>query len=69
MKHLILLKKIKKLILFVKDTKKDLRNHVSVLPIGTYDAYQFILLNSAHSNRHIQQIEEVKIMMAFPRKP
>lgn len=55
-----------KLIAFVKSTRKDLRNHVSVLPIGTYDAYQFILLISAHSNRHTQQIEEVKANINFP---
>lgn len=57
----------KKLIAFVKSTPEDLRNHVSVLTIGTYDAYQFILLISAHSNRHKQQIEEVKQNIAFPK--
>jgi uncharacterized damage-inducible protein DinB len=57
-----------KLIEFVKNTKEDLRNHVSVLPIGTYDAYQFILLISAHSNRHTQQIDEVKANANFPKK-
>ena len=55
-----------KLIAFVKGTKEDLRNHVSVLPIGTYDAYQFILLISAHTNRHVQQIEEVTDNTNFP---
>lgn len=57
-----------KLITFVKSTREDLRNHVSVLPIGTYDAYQFILLISAHSNRHTQQIEEIKANIDFPKK-
>ena len=57
-----------KLIAFVKSTKQDLRNHVSVLQIGTYDAYQFILLISAHSNRHTQQIDEVKANINFPKK-
>jgi uncharacterized damage-inducible protein DinB len=57
-----------KLIAFVNTTKEDLRNHVSVLPIGTYDAYQFILLISAHSNRHTQQIDEVKTSVNFPKK-
>ena len=56
-----------KLIAFVKSTQDDLRNHVSVLPMGTYDAYQFILLISAHSNRHTQQIEEVKASTGFPK--
>src|SRR5580765_1993387 len=49
-----------KLISYVKNTKDDLRNHVLVLPIGTYDCYQLILLIGSHSNRHTQQIEEVK---------
>jgi len=57
-----------KLIAFVKNTTDDLRNHVSVLPMGTYDAYQFILLISAHSNRHTQQIEEVKANIDFLKK-
>jgi len=56
-----------KLIAFVNSTPEDLRNHVSVLPFGTYDAYQIILLISAHSNRHTQQIEEVKANVNFPK--
>jgi uncharacterized damage-inducible protein DinB len=56
-----------KLIAFVKNTKDDLRNHVSVSKFGTYDTYQFILLISAHSNRHTQQIEEVKGDVNFPK--
>jgi hypothetical protein len=57
-----------KLISFIKDTQVDLRNQVSVLPIGTYDAYQFILLIAAHTNRHTQQIAEVKASASFPKK-
>ena len=56
-----------KLIAYVNSTPDDLRNHVSVLPFGTYDAYQIILLISAHSNRHTQQIEEVKANVNFPK--
>lgn len=56
-----------KLIAFVKSTPANLRNHVSVLPIGTYDAYQFILLIAAHSNRHTQQVDEVKNSVNFPK--
>lgn len=56
-----------KLIAFVSSSKEDLRNHISVSPIGTYDAYQLILLISAHSNRHMQQIEEVKADANFPK--
>ncbi|BAV06726.1 DinB family protein [Filimonas lacunae] len=56
-----------KLITFINSTQKDLRNHVSVLPMGTYDAYQFILLISAHTSRHTKQIEEVKANTNFPK--
>ncbi len=56
-----------KLIAFVKNTQIELRNHVLELPVGTYDAYQFILLISAHSNRHTQQIKEVKACSDFPK--
>ena len=56
-----------KLIAFVKSTNIDLRNHVLELPVGTYDSYQFILLISAHTDRHTQQIEEVKAGPGFPK--
>jgi len=56
-----------KLVVFVNKTNQYLRNRVSELPIGTYDAYQLILLISAHSNRHTQQIEEVKADANFPK--
>jgi hypothetical protein len=56
-----------KLISFMSSTKDDLRNHVVELPFGTYDAYQVILLVGAHSNRHTQQIEEVKADANFPK--
>jgi len=57
-----------KLIAFVKNTKQDLRNHVIILPVGTYDTYQYILLIAGHSNRHTQQIEEVKADPNFPKQ-
>ncbi|HXB44670.1 MAG TPA: DinB family protein [Puia sp.] len=56
-----------KLIDFVKHTPDDLRDHVLELPIGTYDCYQMILLIGSHSNRHTQQIEEVKADPNFPK--
>lgn len=57
----------KKLIALVESTKVDMRNHIVVLPIGTYDSYQFILLIAAHSNRHTQQIDEVIASPDFPK--
>jgi hypothetical protein len=56
-----------KLMDYVKHTQDDLRNHVLALPIGTYDCYQLILLIGSHSNRHTQQIEEVKADPNFPK--
>jgi uncharacterized damage-inducible protein DinB len=55
------------LIDFVKHTPDDLRDHVMALPIGTYDCYQLILLIGSHSNRHTQQIDEVKADPNFPK--
>jgi hypothetical protein len=56
-----------RLIDYVKSTNDDLRNHVAVLPIATFDCYQMILFIGAHSNRHTQQIEEVKADPNFPK--
>ncbi len=57
-----------KLIDYVNSTGDDLRNHVVPLPFGVYDSYQMILFIGAHSNRHMQQINEVKADPGFPKK-
>ena len=54
------------LIDFVKTTKSDLRNHVVTLPLGKMDAYQFVLFISGHTNRHTQQLNEVKMASGYP---
>ncbi len=56
-----------KLIGYIKSTDADLRNHVITMPFTSLDAYQFILFISAHSNRHMQQINEVKANPVFPK--
>jgi DinB superfamily len=56
-----------KLVNYVKTTDADLRNHVAALPMGSFDSYQMILFIAAHSNRHTQQIEEVKADPNFPK--
>ncbi|MEJ7739031.1 MAG: DinB family protein [Chitinophagaceae bacterium] len=56
-----------KLIDYVKSTNEDLRNHVAALPFGHFDTYQLILFIGAHSNRHMQQMEEVKADPGFPK--
>jgi len=57
-----------KLIDFVKNTQEDLRNHVVELPFGKIDAYQLVLMISAHSNRHTQQMKEVIADANFPKQ-
>ncbi|MEJ0104986.1 MAG: DinB family protein [Bacteroidota bacterium] len=57
-----------KLIEYVKTTDDDLRNHVATLPFGSFDCYQMILFMAAHSNRHTQQIDEVKADAGYPKK-
>ncbi len=52
---------------FLKKTG-DLRGHAVDSPIGgKWDAYQWILLIGAHSQRHTKQIEEVKADPNFPK--
>ena len=53
---------------YLKNSTEDLRNHVVQLPFGWIDCYQLYLLIGAHSNRHNQQISEVKANSAFPAK-
>jgi hypothetical protein len=53
---------------YVRTTNDDLRDHFGPHPvIGEMDAYQWILLISAHSERHTKQIEEVKADPNFPK--
>lgn len=57
-----------KLINYVKATDADLRNHVVNMGFASFDTYQMILFIGAHSNRHTQQIEEVKANPGFPKQ-
>jgi DinB superfamily len=53
---------------YVRTTNDDLRDHFAPHPLlGQLDAYQWILLISAHSERHTKQIEEVKADPNFPK--
>lgn len=55
------------LIKYVKTTTEDVRNHVTQFPTGYMDAYQLMLLISAHTLRHTEQIKEVMSDPNFPR--
>jgi uncharacterized damage-inducible protein DinB len=52
---------------YLKSTTEDLRNHVVQMPFGWLDSYQLTLMISAHSNRHTQQINEIKADPGFPK--
>ena len=53
---------------FLRSTP-DLRGHAADSPLGTkWDAYEFVLLIAAHSERHAKQMEEVKASPDFPAK-
>lgn len=56
-----------KLIEYVNSTNSDLRNHTVTFPFGTIDTYQMVLFIAAHSNRHTQQIMEVKADPNYPK--
>jgi hypothetical protein len=52
---------------FLKTTP-GLRDHAADSPAGTkWDAYEFILLIAAHSERHTNQIKEVKADPNYPK--
>jgi hypothetical protein len=53
---------------FVRETKLDLRRYRGPSPIGPMDAHQWVLMIAAHTNRHIQQIEELKRHELFPKE-
>ena len=58
-----------KTIEFIRTTQEDLRSHTLPHPVmKTLDAYQWVLLLSAHSQRHTAQIDEVKSHANFPKK-
>ena len=56
------------LIKFSRSTTDDLRDHVSSRPGQTLDAYQLILMIAAHTQKHIQQIEEIRKAKDFPKE-
>lgn len=53
---------------YVKKTSDDLRNRYVQLPFATIDAFQAIIFLTAHTERHVKQIEEVKSDPGFPGK-
>jgi hypothetical protein len=56
-----------KTIAYVRSTQDELRTHVGPGPAGPMDAYQGLLLLSAHSARHTAQIREVEANPNYPK--
>jgi uncharacterized damage-inducible protein DinB len=53
---------------YVRTTGDDLRSRYGKHPVGNLDAYQWLLLISAHSERHVLQLLEVKASAGFPKR-
>jgi hypothetical protein len=51
---------------FAKSSQEDLRGRQ--LKGGNMDVYQWLLMISTHSQRHILQIREVKAHVSYPKK-
>lgn len=52
---------------YVRTTTESLRDHVTDTPLGAIDAYQLLIFLSAHTNRHVAQIEEIKASAGYPK--
>lgn len=52
---------------YIKATSEDLRNHFVEMPFGILDCYQLCLMISSQTNRHMQQVNEVKADPGFPK--
>jgi hypothetical protein len=53
---------------YVRTTQDELRSRFFPHPfVGTIDTYQWLLLLGAHTDRHVQQIQEVKTSPNYPR--
>jgi 5-methylcytosine-specific restriction endonuclease McrA len=55
-----------RLLRYVRTTDDDLRSHI--VPRQQCDGYQWALLISAHEQRHVLQIREIKADPKFPKK-
>jgi hypothetical protein len=53
---------------YLSETQDPLREHFMKSPLGDLDAFQWILFMSAHTERHVAQILEVKASPGFPRQ-
>lgn len=55
-------------IAYIESTQEDLRTRMTQHRVmGDIDAYQMLLVMSAHTERHVRQIEEIKSNPLFPK--
>ena len=52
---------------YIEKTSDDLRSHFAPSPLGPIDGYDWFLFMSAHTERHTNQIKEVKADPNFPK--
>lgn len=58
-----------RIIAYVRTTQDPLRAHVASHPVlGELDAYQWILLVAGHTQRHLDQVRELRADPRFPRR-
>jgi len=50
---------------FVEENREDLRSFTVTHPMGTFDAYQLLLIMALHAERHAKQIERIKSSTAY----
>lgn len=53
---------------FMKNNKADLRNVFGPSPLGTVDGFQQMIFIIGHSERHLDQLKEVKADKNYPKK-
>lgn len=53
---------------YIETTEDDLRGHFRENGIGVIDGYQWLLVVAAHTDRHLEQMREVKTHPNFPKK-
>jgi hypothetical protein len=52
---------------YVQTSTENVRAHVAKTAAGNFDAYQLILLNAFYTRYYVQQIDEIKSNLKFPK--
>jgi hypothetical protein len=55
-------------IAYAKSTQDPLRQHGLPSPGGVMDGYQYLIMMSGHTERHVKQMEEVKATAGYPAR-